>query len=223
MTKSFQTLLAAAAVVALTAPAQAHDSTRHNDGRYTDHTHTERNMMDAGPRTAGRYGLYKSNNDDGYNNYEGYYVDNYNRTHVYMDDDAYVATGSDAHVVYTNRGKYVIRDGENYYKDGVRKYYLRDGVKYYVVDTPSYRHTTHVKTTANTAPWQNLTNEQVAYVQNKLDNRGYNIAVDGKLGPQTRAALRTYQRNNNLSVTGQVNEQTLASLGIATKNSVRVR
>lgn len=165
MKKSLRTLLVAATALTVSATAHAHDSTRHD--RYSDHTHTEKNMMDGGPRTAGRHGLYKGENEEAY-----YDVDTETRTRVYVDD--------------------VIVDGDAY-----------------------------VKSSSDTSAWRNLSKKQVSYVQDRLDSRGYDLVVDGRMGPNTRAALRSYQRNNNLAVTGHVNSQTLASLGIKTRTTVQ--
>lgn len=175
MKKSLQTFLVAATAVTVSATAQAHDSTKHN--RYSDHTHTERNMMDGGPRTAGRHGLYKGENE------EAYYADTETNTHVYVDDG--------------------------------RKQYVDNGQRY-LVDGEAY-----VKTSTDTSAWHNLSSRQVAHIQNRLGSRGYDVVVDGEMGPNTRAALRSYQRSNDLAVTGQVNSQTLASLGIKTRTIVQ--
>ncbi len=50
-------------------------------------------------------------------------------------------------------------------------------------------------------------------VQQALKNAGvYQGAMDGKLGPQTRAAIRDFQRANGLSVDGKVGKQTWSKL-----------
>ncbi|HEU4922788.1 MAG TPA: peptidoglycan-binding domain-containing protein [Burkholderiales bacterium] len=51
----------------------------------------------------------------------------------------------------------------------------------------------------------------VRKVQQTLTNR---IAVDGQMGPQTRAAVTKFQRSENLEPTGQLNRQTLVALGL---------
>lgn len=54
-----------------------------------------------------------------------------------------------------------------------------------------------------------------AQVQRKLKKLGYyDSSVDGEIGPKTRAAIRTYQEENNLEITGQVDKALLSSLGL---------
>jgi hypothetical protein len=63
----------------------------------------------------------------------------------------------------------------------------------------------------NLAPGQVLENVQVA-----LRNQGYyHGAIDGLVGPETRAALAAYQRDHGLVVTSAVDEPTLVTLGLA--------
>jgi peptidoglycan hydrolase-like protein with peptidoglycan-binding domain len=51
--------------------------------------------------------------------------------------------------------------------------------------------------------------------QRNLQQQGiYSGAINGVLGPQTRDAIRKYQRLNNLTDNGQLDQQTLSSLGI---------
>lgn len=50
-------------------------------------------------------------------------------------------------------------------------------------------------------------------VQQELKRRGHRIgAVDGKIGRQTRAAIRDYERKTGLAVTGQINAPLLGTL-----------
>lgn len=54
----------------------------------------------------------------------------------------------------------------------------------------------------------------IANVQGALQRLGYyRYAVDGVLGPVTRAALENYQRDHGLSVSGIIDGETLAALG----------
>jgi len=55
----------------------------------------------------------------------------------------------------------------------------------------------------------------VANVQSALQQQGYyRGAVDGLLGPLTRAAVATYQRDHGLYVTSAIDQPTLESLGM---------
>ena len=55
----------------------------------------------------------------------------------------------------------------------------------------------------------------VSAVQRALENRGFHPGgADGKLGDETRAALRAFQKSENLEATGLPNDRTLQSLGI---------
>ncbi len=63
----------------------------------------------------------------------------------------------------------------------------------------------------NLAPGQVIENVQLA-----LRDQGYYPgAIDGLIGPQTRAALAAYQRDHGLIVTEAVDEPTLVTLGLA--------
>ncbi len=63
----------------------------------------------------------------------------------------------------------------------------------------------------NLAPGQVIENVQLAL----YDLGYYNGAIDGLLGPQTRAALGAYQQDHGLIVTEAVDEPTLVTLGLA--------
>jgi glucose/arabinose dehydrogenase len=51
-------------------------------------------------------------------------------------------------------------------------------------------------------------------VQTALNSNGAKLTVDGRMGPKTAAALRSYQRQHSLKVTGQPDAATLKALGI---------
>lgn len=64
---------------------------------------------------------------------------------------------------------------------------------------------------ADVTPDQVLVNVQVA-----LRDQGYYAgAIDGDMGPQTRAALAAFQADNGLAVTSSVDQPTLQTLGVA--------
>lgn len=50
--------------------------------------------------------------------------------------------------------------------------------------------------------------------QNLKDNGYYNGNVDGLMGPQTRDAIRKYQKAESLPVTGRLDSPTAAKLGV---------
>ena len=54
--------------------------------------------------------------------------------------------------------------------------------------------------------------DDVANLQTTLKNLGYNLDVDGSFGPQTLAAVKSYQQANGLDVDGMVGPQTTAAL-----------
>ena len=55
----------------------------------------------------------------------------------------------------------------------------------------------------------------VKQVQARLESRGFHPgAVDGKLGDETRTALRAFQKSENLEATGTPNARTLRALGL---------
>jgi peptidoglycan hydrolase-like protein with peptidoglycan-binding domain len=52
-----------------------------------------------------------------------------------------------------------------------------------------------------------------ALVQEALARRGYYAGeVDGVIGPETRNAIREFQRDNGLQVTGDINSQLVQAL-----------
>ena len=55
----------------------------------------------------------------------------------------------------------------------------------------------------------------VAQVQKKLNDRGFRTGgVDGRMGPQTQAALVNFQRSEKLQPTGKLDRPTLTTLGV---------
>lgn len=58
--------------------------------------------------------------------------------------------------------------------------------------------------------------DTIREVQQKLSQQGYNVSIDGKMGPNTRQALRQFQMDQGISGSGQLNQQTMAALGVET-------
>ena len=55
-------------------------------------------------------------------------------------------------------------------------------------------------------------NRATGYLQQILNHRGHNLAVDGRYGPQTTEAVRAFQKANGLSPDGVFGPQTFAAL-----------
>lgn len=94
-------------------------------------------------------------------------------------------------------------------------YYFWDGGYWY----PAYGYDPGYNTYAYEEPiygYNDLDPEQViSSVQTELQRLGYyRYAVDGQMGPATRAAIATYQRDTGLSITAAIDEPTLQSLGL---------
>ena len=56
---------------------------------------------------------------------------------------------------------------------------------------------------------------QIKAAQSALNRAGAKLAVDGKMGPKTRAALRDYQAKNGLQKTGSLDSATREKLGVS--------
>ena len=93
-------------------------------------------------------------------------------------------------------------------------YFWNDGYWY-----PAYGYDPAYSTYAYNEPiygYNDLEPGQViANVQSALQEQGYyNDAVDGLIGPNTRAALRSFQRDRGLPITAAIDGPTLEALGL---------
>ena len=61
----------------------------------------------------------------------------------------------------------------------------------------------------------------VAQLQQKLKDKGYNIAVNGIYGTETQKAVTQYQAANKLKVDGIAGNETLTSLGLASQGTAK--
>jgi peptidoglycan hydrolase-like protein with peptidoglycan-binding domain len=61
----------------------------------------------------------------------------------------------------------------------------------------------------------NMNRSEVRQVQRALNDAGYDVAVDGAWGPNTRRALRDYQQAQGLNATGRADRDTLAALNVS--------
>ncbi len=72
------------------------------------------------------------------------------------------------------------------------------------------------------AAWA-VAGEDVRAVQQALLDKGYNPGpIDGIMGGKTRAAIRDFQRDQNLPDTGRLDEETQRALGVSVSNTVTV-
>jgi hypothetical protein len=55
--------------------------------------------------------------------------------------------------------------------------------------------------------------------QRALNDRGFDVAVDGVYGANTEQAVREFQRQQGLPQTGQLDNRTLAVLGVSARNA----
>jgi peptidoglycan hydrolase-like protein with peptidoglycan-binding domain len=57
--------------------------------------------------------------------------------------------------------------------------------------------------------------QSVSAAQDALNKEGANLTVDGKYGPKTRAAVKSYQQAHGLKATGHLDKTTRAALKIS--------
>ncbi len=101
-------------------------------------------------------------------------------------------------IVFVNTGYYYWDAGYWYPASGYDPAY-----NYYDYDGPIY-------TYGNLLPDQVVVN-----VQSALQEEGYYVGpINGSLGPATRAALASYQRDHGLVVTAAIDQVTVESLGL---------
>jgi Putative peptidoglycan binding domain len=102
-------------------------------------------------------------------------------------------------IVLFGGGYYYWNDGYWYPAYGYDPYYST-----YTYDEPIYGYN-------DLAPGQVIANVQTALAEQGY----YRDAVDGLIGPNTRAALSAYQRDHGLPITAAIDGPTLQSLGLA--------
>ena len=80
----------------------------------------------------------------------------------------------------------------------------------------SYNNPNSATSSSNTNMNMNMNSAStVRAAQRKLEQQGfYKGAVNGSMGSETQAAVREFQKSNNLNVTGQLDAATLSSLGV---------
>ncbi len=117
--------------------------------------------------------------------------------------------------------RYHERHDRNWWRNRYNRFALFGGGYYYLNSGywyPAYGYDPYFTTYTYDAPIYGYNDQDpaqvMADVQAELARRGYYYgAIDGTYGPQTRAALLRYQRENGLAPTGTVDQPTLESLG----------
>ncbi len=56
--------------------------------------------------------------------------------------------------------------------------------------------------------------EQVRKAQTALNDKGYSVSVDGRMGPNTESAVRSFQEKNGIAQSGSLDDATLNALGL---------
>ena len=75
--------------------------------------------------------------------------------------------------------------------------------------------TSSTSTNSQVGSENGLSQAEIRKAQQQLKDEGYNPGpVDGRIGPQTRAALRQYQDSVGLKKTGVLDDETVAVLGV---------
>ena len=67
----------------------------------------------------------------------------------------------------------------------------------------------------NTSKMPMMSNHEIKAVQEALNHNGYKLATDGIMGKHTIAAIKGFQKKNDLKVTGRPDTETLAKLKIS--------
>ena len=70
-------------------------------------------------------------------------------------------------------------------------------------------------TTSSTGSAATPSSDEVRQVQQHLKDKGAEVgAVDGVMGPKTRAALKSFQQQQGLTASGEIDSSTLTALGV---------
>lgn len=56
--------------------------------------------------------------------------------------------------------------------------------------------------------------DAVKKAQAALNDKGYNLAIDGRYGPSTQSAVRDFQNKHGLTSSGTLDDSTLSALGL---------
>ena len=61
---------------------------------------------------------------------------------------------------------------------------------------------------------QSLSQKQIKQVQKRLNQQGHSLVVDGIFGPNTKKAVKNFQKRHQLVASGELTAPTLENLGI---------
>jgi peptidoglycan hydrolase-like protein with peptidoglycan-binding domain len=61
----------------------------------------------------------------------------------------------------------------------------------------------------------NPSSDQIRQVQTVLKERGFDVVVDGRMGPRTVEAITAFQRQQGFQVSGRIDNQTISALGLS--------
>jgi chromosome segregation ATPase len=81
--------------------------------------------------------------------------------------------------------------------------------------TPAQSEKTASTMMTNTSKMPMMSSHEIKAVQEALNHNGYKLATDGIMGKHTIAALKGFQKKNDLKVTGRPDTETLAKLKIS--------
>ena len=62
---------------------------------------------------------------------------------------------------------------------------------------------------------QKMNSDTIREAQQKLADQGFDVKADGKMGPNTKQAIRDFQSQNSIPETGRLDQKTLAALGVS--------
>ncbi len=80
-----------------------------------------------------------------------------------------------------------------------------------VIQTPADRQA-YMNSRTHTA--MDLSSRDIQRVQQRLNDRGYSLSVDGMWGPRTSAAVRSFQQDNGLEANGRLDSRTMAEMDL---------
>jgi peptidoglycan hydrolase-like protein with peptidoglycan-binding domain len=69
---------------------------------------------------------------------------------------------------------------------------------------------------------QNLPRREIRQAQQALNKDGFRVGrADGRLGPETEAAIKQFQQSKQIQPSGQLDQQTMADLGLDTSGKMQ--